>query len=98
MNLERQLRAAKPEIDGDLTEQNRRILTMLNGQPQGEIKRLPSILQSFGLALVESPIPTLMATAAVLSFFLWQASILLGEKGHWISQAAAFLVNGGMLP
>lgn len=98
MDLEQLLRESKPETGHDLSRQNALVCSALAEQSRLDAKRRHHLLGRFCSALVESPIPTLTVSAAVFSFFLWQATVLLGAKGIWIGQAAAFLMNRGILP
>ncbi len=98
MDLEQLLRDARPEAAPDLSEQNALICEALGKQVDSVNRRRRSWLGRLGSLLVEAPIPTLTTGAAVLSFFLWQAAVLLGEDGLWIGQAAAFILNRGVLP
>jgi len=98
MDLERLLRDARPEATPDLSKQNALICEALGKQADSVNKRRQSWLGRCGTLLLEAPIPTLTAAAAVFSFFLWQAAVLLGEDGLWIGQAAAFILNRGVLP
>lgn len=99
MDLERLLRETKPEVEPDLTVQNARVLTALLEQVQpAEPPARTGLIRRFFNGFIESPIPTLTASAAVISFFLWQASLLLGTHGMWIGRAAAFVMNRGLLP
>lgn len=98
MDLEQLLREARPEAAPDLSEQNELICEALRKQADLTDRHRRSWLGRCGTLLLEAPIPTLTAAAAVLSFFLWQAAVLLGEDGLWIGQAAAFILNKGVLP
>lgn len=98
MDLERLLRESRPEIEQDLAAQNAQVLTTLTRQEQAKPPARTGLIKRFFLSFIESPIPTLTASAAVLSFILWQASLLLGDHGIWIGRAAAFVMNRGVLP
>lgn len=98
MDLEQLLRDARPGAAPDLSRQNELVCQALGRQADSVNRRRQSWLGRLCSLLLEAPIPTLTAGAAVLSFFLWQAAVLLGEDGLWIGQAAAFILNRRVLP
>lgn len=98
MDLDKLLRDAKPELTTDLSRQHALILSTLALQQAAPRARRSSWLVRFGRAVLEAPIPTLSASAVVLSLIFWQTALLLGADDALIGRVAAFLIGGGFLP